>query len=632
MFDTPRNHDLNLIAALSACVLFVIVVSSPATWLSWFPKHEGAYEIYKKRGEYGEYEKRQIMGKLPFMEPLNAITSLAYSFFGIVVLITGYNDMMSDGYDNGNANRMIESGGFSIMYGMSMTYLGLASFLFHASHAEKWRKADAGMTSGVIIAPVVFSLWDRVRPPGVETYWYMVLAGVVLQLSLTHGFLPYGSSDVLLPSLVAVTWGLELLPRYGGVVSDEQYTFWHECCYAVLIGMFLRLADVKRKNLKFKNTVMLLGAVMTLGMIYLLGVVPATVAGSLALTVVFVDSTLGHIFWHFFSAYALYLWWFQFRVRPGDPSSPRTEDVSVITLFFFIALKNAVRRSFMTMPFTSTETRDRVMFLLEHTVFAAAAYYCLVIEPDEGLSENAGTNSWLLTPRLCWQTPVYEFNWFHLFYLAKTGTHVEDVLYMYFGGKDDATAAAGAADGNNKGGSNGGVDEELPLIDNAAVAASSSSSSSAKAPKKKKDKVMMLHHGVTAALCLASAYYGYAKIGSLVMFLHDVSDIPLDLVRLFGQLNMKSLQLLSFGATLLSWAYWRLFWFPTEVLYSIAYDAKSLIKDDPCEIGACPWSAVPERVPFLLLLGTLLCLHVVWFWLMLKKAKGAFKSGSKSSE
>ena len=143
--------------------------------------------------------------------------------------------------------------------------------------------------------------------------------------------------------------------------------------------------------------------------------------------------------------------------------------------------------------------------------------------------------------------------------------------------------------------------------------------------EKKKDNVMLVHHIVTAILCFTSWKFGYVKIGSLVMFLHDVSDIPLDLVRIFGQLNWKNLQLIAFGATLLSWLYWRLYWFPTKVLYSIAVDSKSLIQVHSCRIGSCPLSAVPERIPFLVLLGTLLCLHFVWFWLMLRKARAAFK-------
>lgn len=46
---------------------------------------------------------------------------------------------------------------------------------------------------------------------------------------------------------------------------------------------------------------------------------------------------------------------------------------------------------------------------------------------------------------------------------------------------------------------------------------------------------MVLHHIVTAVLCLGSWALNYTRIGSIVMFLHDVSDIPLDVVRLSGR-------------------------------------------------------------------------------------------------
>lgn len=37
-------------------------------------------------------------------------------------------------------------------------------------------------------------------------------------------------------------------------------------------------------------------------------------------------------------------------------------------------------------------------------------------------------------------------------------------------------------------------------------------------------------------------FAGYAKIGSLVMLIHDVSDVPLDLLRLSVSLNWKIAQ------------------------------------------------------------------------------------------
>ena len=133
---------------------------------------------------------------------------------------------------------------------------------------------------------------------------------------------------------------------------------------------------------------------------------------------------------------------------------------------------------------------------------------------------------------------------------------------------------------------------------------------------------MTLHHIATAALCLQSYALGYVKIGSIIMFLHDVSDIPLDLLRLCTALNLSSKlpAVIAYLALLFGWIYWRLWFFPTRVLYSIAFESKSLLLvNEGCDVGSCTWSQVPERFPFLALLGVLQLLHVVWFVAMLKK-------------
>jgi hypothetical protein len=120
---------------------------------------------------------------------------------GFVIFFTGVHDSLMP--PSMAVNNIALASGFSILYGASTIYLGIASMLFHASHAETWRKADAGMTSGVVIAPLVFGLWDHLRPPAAGITG-MIFAAAVLQFSLTHGYLPYGSSDILLPSFVAI--------------------------------------------------------------------------------------------------------------------------------------------------------------------------------------------------------------------------------------------------------------------------------------------------------------------------------------------------------------------------------------------------------------------------------------------
>jgi hypothetical protein len=93
-------------------------------------------------------------------------------------------------------------------------------------------------------------------------------------------------------------------------------------------------------------------------------------------------------------------------------------------------------------------------------------------------------------------------------------------------------------------------------------------------------------------------------------------------------------QLLFFPLTLAGWAYWRLYFLPAVVMYSIAVEAKSLIFELPCEVGEChlslyPWASARERLPFLLLLGALLYLHTVWFVLLVKKGVRELGGGKK---
>ena len=103
-----------------------------------------------------------------------------------------------------------------------------------------------------------------------------------------------------------------------------------------------------------------------------------------------------------------------------------------------------------------------------------------------------------------------------IFYFGKVGTHLEDLLFIMgslaFPGKDGAGHS---------------------------------------------DSKMVIHHVATALLCLASWFSGYLRIGSVIMLLHDVSDVPLDLVRVSGALKQKTLQIVSMVLTLLAWGYWR---------------------------------------------------------------------------
>lgn len=101
---------------------------------SKLPALSVAYATYLKSGEYGESDSFPYSWS-PFVEPLNSWTSLAMSIFGIVILCVGVQDLLMEGIA---PNVTAAHPGFSILYGLSSITLGVASFLFHASHAETW--------------------------------------------------------------------------------------------------------------------------------------------------------------------------------------------------------------------------------------------------------------------------------------------------------------------------------------------------------------------------------------------------------------------------------------------------------------------------------------------------------------
>jgi len=535
LLEDPPLFWLWYLLALFVCGSIGTVCSVPKVWARMFPRNvkdnaaiekrerspEGRikpplsanYTTYLKSGEYGESEHYPFAWS-PFVEPLNAWTSLTYSLFGVVIFCTGMYDYYTA--DNTSAVNIIAANpGFSIVYGVSTVYLGVASFLFHASHSETWRKADAGMTSGCIVTPLVLALYDRARPPFLGP-WSMVCLAALLQTSLTHGYLPYGSSDVLLPSLVALCWVLELSPRYGGAVDEGQLHLWWRCFFTCIGGMLLRLSDIKRGNPPFFSWAMRIFAfVVIFPFGFYLGYNdPVILCGVAAGVVVYLNPSKGHIFWHFGSAFSLYMWWYQYRVRPGDPLEFRSNDATFLALVFCVAIKNALRRLVMMVPYGSQELRDRVFFLAEHTFFALWCYNVVVTEPEA----NKQGSSWLLNVRGCW-TDEADSEAFRLFYLARSGTAVEDVLFMLitkvFASSSSSSGSATSSAPTSS--SSGDVvksegDDDKPEESGGGTVSNQHA---------EKDVKMLIHHAATATLCLLSAFSGYTRIGSLVMLLHD---------------------------------------------------------------------------------------------------------------
>jgi hypothetical protein len=403
--------------------------SVPAVWAYFFKNDKDGVPVggaYLKAGEYGETEIQS--GWSVFKEPLNAWTSLAYTLYGFVICYVAYEDFSNGSI--GAENNITSEPMFSLLIGATCMYLGISSFLFHASHTETWRKADAGMTSGICIPLVIFAIWDRTRLHGVGNL-AMVAIGVFLLFSLTHGYVPYGSSDILLPAMIIVVWSLELVPRYGGPMHDEEYVYWIRCLFAVVGGALLRAIDVKRKV--FSTKTLLIAAYFLFVAIFgvLVGFTDdSTICAIVAGALVAIYPARGHVFWHIASAYALYIWWYALRMRPGNPATAYHSDSIFVNFLLFVAVKNGFRRLIMNLPSSilPTHYQDRARLFAEHLLFSIWGVVTVVEIPGP-------FHSWFFQPILCWYKPGFPNRAFLVYYTAKVATHAEDALFLWITGK-----------------------------------------------------------------------------------------------------------------------------------------------------------------------------------------------------
>lgn len=114
----------------------------------------------------------------------------------------------------------------------------------------------------------------------------------------------------------------------------------------------------------------------------------------------------------------------------------------------------------------------------------------------------------------------------------------------------------------------------------------------------------------------------------LVMFVHDASDIFIDVLKMTNLLKLEGprgwfLSEAAYVASLVAWAYFRLYEYPFRVMHSSFILAYRVTATQPrsWDDGG-PFGLVPPELPLLLynniLLGLLLCMHVYWFYLLMR--------------
>ncbi len=134
---------------------------------------------------------------------------------------------------------------------------------------------------------------------------------------------------------------------------------------------------------------------------------------------------------------------------------------------------------------------------------------------------------------------------------------------------------------------------------------------------------MILHHLVTILLIVFSYLTSFTRIGSSILLLHDSADIFLESAKVFNYISKtsgnKGLSIYCdtlFAIFALTFLVTRLILYPRYLVYSLVYES-------PVMLGGV-W---PGYWTFAGLLVVLQCLHVFWFYLILRMVYSLLSTG-----
>lgn len=194
---------------------------------------------YSKPNEYGEPK----VWRSALRTPWNAYSSLAYYYAGVYAL----HDIVVVRAQRPPQNCVDVHPHWNVAVGVASCWVGLASFMFHASLTERWRVLDAGATMGVSVfgAPLAVYKWLRsswhfdapLLQPLTFAFTLLAFAGCHL-LARTPGW----SDFVLIPALVGAI--LIECTALATTKTRDDMLVWALYLAIMLTGVVLRAADV----------------------------------------------------------------------------------------------------------------------------------------------------------------------------------------------------------------------------------------------------------------------------------------------------------------------------------------------------------------------------------------------------
>ena len=124
---------------------------------------------------------------------------------------------------------------------------------------------------------------------------------------------------------------------------------------------------------------------------------------------------------------------------------------------------------------------------------------------------------------------------------------------------------------------------------------------------------MMTHHIITNTMLIGSMILKITRTGSIVLVLHDISDIPIDLAKIFNALKMERCTVFFYVTMCSTWIYLRLYIYP-RVIYNTYVDLEGYSDI----LGGNRPLFYFLKGTFIVLMSSLLVLHIVWFGIFIK--------------